>query len=47
MELPKALKQQIKAIDWTPLMEWGRVELQIREGKAVLLTKKDETFNLD
>lgn len=43
------LEEQIKAIDFTPIIDviqWGKVELQIREGK-VRLVRIEKTIVLD
>ncbi len=40
------LKKQLDKVDWGRLLPYGRVIIQVRNGKAVLVTK-EETVKLD
>ena len=40
------LKQEIDKIDWSSIVQYGNVEIQVRAGKPVIVTVK-ETIKLD
>jgi len=40
------LKKQLDKVDWSMFLQYGCVKIQVRQGKAVLVTK-EETVKLD
>jgi len=40
------LKSELEKVDWSRFIPYGRVIIQVRNGKAVLVTK-EETVKLD
>jgi len=42
----QAVKDALKPIDWGKILKWGTVTVQVREGKATLISV-EETIKLD